>query len=311
MLNATRHGLILSMKDNFRAGFVTLIGKPNVGKSTLINQLIGEKIAIVSARPQTTRNVIKGIVTFDEAQVIFLDTPGIISLNKTRTLVDRHIVGEALKSLEGVDLIVIVVEPFSISEEDRFILQKLKKINKPTFLVINKIDKIKESQLESLKEGYSDLFLFSRIIPISAKKGTNLSIFMGEIIQHLPYHSIYYPSDFITDQPERILVSELIREKIFILTRAEIPYSTMVKVSQFEEREEGPIYIRVIIYVEQKSQKGILIGKSGKMIKEIGSLARKEIEKRLGCQVYLDLWVAVKKNWRRQKKSLKEMGYAL
>ena len=134
---------------------------------------------------------------------------------------------------------------------------------------------------------------------------------MGEIIQHLPYHSIYYPSDFITDQPERILVSELIREKIFILTRAEIPYSTMVKVSQFEERKEGPIYIRVIIYVEQKSQKGILIGKSGKMIKEIGSLARKEIEKRLGCQVYLDLWVAVKKNWRRQKKSLKEMGYAL
>lgn len=299
------------MKDNFRAGFVTLIGKPNVGKSTLINQLIGEKIAIVSARPQTTRNVIKGIVTFDEAQVIFLDTPGIISLNKTRTLVDRHIVGEALKSLEGVDLIVIVVEPFSISEEDKFILQKLKKINKPVFLVINKIDKIKESQLESLKEGYSDLFLFSRIIPISAKKGTNLSIFMGEIIQHLPYHCIYYPSEFITDQPERILVSELIREKIFILTRAEIPYSTMVKVSQFEEREEGPIYIRVIIYVEQKSQKGILIGKSGKMIKEIGSLARKEIEKRLGCQVYLDLWVAVKKNWRRQKKSLKEMGYAL
>jgi GTP-binding protein Era len=299
------------MRDNFRAGFVTLIGKPNVGKSTLINQLIGEKIAIVSPRPQTTRNVIKGIVTFDEAQVIFLDTPGIISLNKTRTLVDRHIIEEALRSLEGIDLIAIVVEPFSICEEDKFILQKLKEINKPAFLVINKIDKIKESQLESLKKGYSDLFLFSRIIPISAKKGTNLSIFMGEIIQHLPYHSIYYPSDFITDQPERILVSELIREKIFILTRAEIPYSTMVKVSQFEEREEGPIYIRVVIYVEQKSQKGILIGKSGKMIKEIGSLARKEIEKRLGCQVYLDLWVAVKKNWRRQKKSLKEMGYAL
>lgn len=299
------------MRDNFKAGFVTLIGKPNVGKSTLINQLIGEKIAIVSPRPQTTRNVIKGIVTFDEAQVIFLDTPGIISLNKTRTLVDRHIVEEALRSLEGIDLIAIVVEPFSICEEDKFILQKLKKINKPAFLVINKIDKIKESQLESLTKGYSDLFLFSRIIPISAKKGTNLSIFMGEIIQHLPYHSIYYPSEFITDQPERILVSELIREKIFILTRAEIPYSTMVKVTQFEERKKGPIYIRVVIHVEQKSQKGILIGKSGKMIKEIGSLARKEIEKRLGCQVYLDVWVAVKKNWRRQKKSLKEMGYTL
>ena len=297
------------MKNNFKAGFVTLIGKPNVGKSTLINQLIGEKIAIVSPRPQTTRNIIKGIVTFDEAQVIFLDTPGIISFNKTRTLVDRHIVGEALKSLEGTDIIAIMVEPFSIYEEDKFVLQKLKKLNKPVFLIINKIDKIKESQLESLKKNYLDLFLFDRIIPVSAKKGTNLSILMGEIIQRLPYHSIYYPSEFITDQPERILVSELVREKIFILTRAEIPYSTMVKVSQFEERERGPIYIRVVIYVEQKSQKGILIGNSGKMIKEIGSLARKEIEKRLGCHVYLDLWVGVKKNWRRQKQSFKEMGY--
>ncbi len=306
-----RFEFLAIMKNNFKAGFVTLIGKPNVGKSTLINQLIGEKIAIVSPRPQTTRNIIKGIVTFDEAQVIFLDTPGIISLNKTRTLVDRHIVQEALKSLEGTDIIAIMVEPFSIYEEDRFVLEKLKKLNKPAFLIINKIDKIKESQLESLKKNYLDLFLFNRIIPVSAKKGTNLSILMGEIIQRLPYHSIYYPGDFTTDQPERILVSELVREKIFILTRAEIPYSTMVKVSQFEEREEGPIYIRVVIYVEQKSQKGILIGNSGKMIKKIGSLARKEIEKRLGCHVYLDLWVGVKKNWRRQKKSFKEMGYTL
>ena len=294
---------------NFKAGFVTLIGKPNVGKSTLINQLIGEKIAIVSPRPQTTRNIIKGIVTFDEAQVIFLDTPGIISLNKIRTLVDRHIVREALKSLEGIDITAIMVEPFSICEEDKFVLQKLEKLDKPAFLIINKIDKIKESQLESLEKEYWDLFPFSRIVPVSAKKGTNLSILMGEIIQCLPYHSIYYPRDFITDQPERILVSELIREKIFILTRAEIPYSTMVKISQFEERQGGAIYIRAAIYVEQKSQKGILIGNSGKMIKQIGSLARIEIEKRLGCHVYLDLWVAVKKNWRRQKTSFREMGY--
>ena len=295
----------------FKAGFVAVIGKPNVGKSTLINHLAGEKITIVSPLPQTTRNVIKGIVTFDEAQVIFLDTPGIISLNKTKTLVDRHIVREALKSLEGIDIIAMMVEPFSIYEEDKFVLQKLKELHKPAFLIINKIDKIKESHLESLKKQYLDLFLFNRVVPVSAKKGTNLSILMGEIIQNLPYHSIYYPDDFITDQPERILVSELIREQIFILTRAEIPYSTMLKVSQFEERKGGPIYVRVAIYVEHKSQKGILIGDSGKMIKRIGSSARKEIEKRLGCRVYLDLWIGVKKNWRRQKGSFKEMGYPL
>lgn len=294
---------------NFKAGFVTLIGKPNVGKSTLVNKLIGEKIAIISPRPQTTRNIIKGIVTFDEAQVIFLDTPGIIDFNKTKTVVDRHIIEEALKSLEGTDLIVVIVGPFPIQEEDRFILKKLKEVKKPVFLVINKMDKIKESQLESLKKDYWDLFLFTCVIPISAKKGTNLSILMGEIIERLPYHSIYYPAEFITDQPERILAAELIREKIFLFTRAEIPYSTIVKVEQFEERKEGLIYILGIIYVEQKSQKGILIGKSGKMIKDIGSLARKDIEKRFGCQVYLDLWVRVKKDWRKRKESLREMGY--
>lgn len=294
---------------NFKAGFVTLIGKPNVGKSTLANKLIGEKIAIISPRPQTTRNIIKGIVTFEEAQIIFLDTPGIIDFNKTKTVVDRHIIEEALKSLEGTDLIVVIVGPFPIQEEDRFILKKLKEVKKPVFLVINKMDKIKESQLESLKKDYWDLFLFTCVIPISAKKGTNLSILMGEIIERLPYHSIYYPAEFITDQPERILAAELIREKIFLFTRAEIPYSTIVKVEQFEERKEGLIYILGIIYVEQKSQKGILIGKSGKMIKDIGSLARKDIEKRFGCQVYLDLWVRVKKDWRKRKESLREMGY--
>ena len=299
------------MTENFKAGFVTLIGKPNVGKSTLVNKLIGEKIAIISPRPQTTRNIIKGIVTFDEAQVIFLDTPGIIDFNKTKTVIDHHIVEEALKSLEGTDLIVVIVEPFPIQEEDRFIFKKLKEVKKSVFLVINKMDKIKESQLESLKKDYSDLFLFTCVIPISAKKGTNLSILMGEIIEHLPYHSIYYPAEFITDQPERILAAELIREKIFLFTRAEIPYSTIVKVEQFEERKEGLIYILGIIYVEQKSQKGILIGKSGKMIKDIGSLARKDIEKRFGCHIYLDLWVRIKKNWRKRKESLREMGYNL
>ncbi|MCK4419517.1 GTPase Era [Candidatus Aerophobetes bacterium] len=295
----------------FKAGFVTLIGKPNVGKSTLVNQLVGEKVAITSTRPQTTRNIIQGIVTFDEAQMIFLDTPGIINLTQTKTLIDQHTIEEALKSLEGVDLVSVMVEPTPISEEDKFILENLKKIKKPVFLVINKIDEIKDLPLESLKKEYLNLFPFTRIIPISAKKGTNLSILVGEMIQYLPSHPAYYSSDLITDQPERVLVAELIREKIFILTRQEIPYSVILKVEQFEERKKDLIYIRAIIYVEHNSQKGILIGKSGKMIKDIGKLARKDIEKHLGCQVYLDLWVGVKKNWRKDKKSLKEMGYRL
>ena len=294
-----------------KAGFVTFIGKPNVGKSTLVNKLVGEKIAITSARPQTTRNIIQGIVTFDEAQIVFLDTPGIINLTQAKTLIDQHTIKEALKSLEGVDLVGVMVEPTPISEEDKFILENLKKIKKPVFLVINKIDKTKDSQLESLKNEYLNLFPFTRIIPISAKKGTNLSVLIGEMIQHLPYHPAYYSSDLITDQPERVLVAELIREKIFNLTRQEIPYSVMVKVEQFEERKKNLIYIRAAIYAEHTSQRGILIGKSGKMIKDIGRLARKDIEKHLGCQVYLDLWVGVKKDWRKDKKSLKEMGYRL
>lgn len=295
----------------FKAGFVTLIGKPNVGKSTLVNQLVGEKIAITSTRPQTTRNIIQGIVTFDEAQLIFLDTPGIINLTQTKTLIDQHTIEEALKSLEGVDLVSVMVEPTPISEEDKFILENLKKIKKPVFLVINKIDEIKDLQLESLKKEYLNFFPFTRIIPISAKKGTNLSILVGEMIQYLPSHPAYYSSDLITDQPERVLVAELIREKIFILTRQEIPYSVILKVEQFEERKKDLIYIRAAIYVEHNSQKGILIGKSGKMIKDIGKLARKDIEKHLGCQVYLDLWVGVKKDWRKDKGSLKKMGYRL
>ena len=303
--------------EKFKSGFVTLIGRPNVGKSTLLNYLVGEKIAIVSSRPQTTRNIIRGIVTFDEAQVIFLDTPGIINLNQVKTPIDRYIIEEALKSLEGVDLIIVMVEPFAISKEDEFIkfikviLQDLKGVKKPVFLAINKMDKVKKIQLDSLQKEYRALFPFTQIIPISAKKGTNLSILMGEVIQHLPSHPAYYSSNLITDQPERILVAELIREKIFLLTRQEIPYSTLIKVESFEERDRNLIYIRATIYVEHPSQKGILIGKGGGRIKQIGKLAREEIEERLGCRIYLDLRVGIKKKWRRRKESLKELGYQI
>ncbi len=297
--------------EKFKSGFVTLIGKPNVGKSTLINYLVGEKIAIVSSRPQTTRNVIQGIVTFDEAQIIFLDTPGIINLNQVKTPLDRYIIKEALKSLEGIDLIIVMVGPFAISMEDKFILKNLKGVKKSVFLAINKMDKVQRIQLDSLQKEYTNFFPFTQIIPISAQKGTNISILMGKVIQYLPPHPPYYSSNLITDQPERILVAELIREKIFLLTRQEIPYSTLIKIESFEERKENLIYIRAIIYAEHSSQKGILIGKNASMIKQIGKLARGEIEERLGCRVYLDLRVGVKKEWRRRKDSLNKLGYEI
>ncbi|TET43641.1 GTPase Era [Candidatus Aerophobetes bacterium] len=296
---------------NFKSGFISLIGKPNVGKSTLINYLVGDKIAIISEKPQTTRNIIQGIVTFEEAQIVFLDTPGIVRLNETKTLIDRHIIKQALRRLEGADLIVLIVDSSSISEEDKFIIENLRKIKKAVFLAINKIDKIKESELNSLCQDYENLFPFTRIIPISARKGTNISILVGEMIQYLPPHPPYYSSDLITDQPERILVAELIREKIFALARQEIPYSVLVRVNQFEQRRKDLIYIQATLYVEYSSQKGILIGRAGKMIKMIGEMARGEIEGRLGCQIYLELRVSVKKAWRRRKESLKDLGYEL
>lgn len=296
---------------NFKSGFVSLIGKPNVGKSTLINYLVGDKIAIISEKPQTTRNIIRGIVTFEEAQIVFLDTPGIVRLSETKTPIDRHIIEQALRGLKGTDLIVLIVDPSSISEEDKFIIENLRKIEKVVFLAINKIDKIKEKELRSLCQDYENLFPFVRIIPISAKKGTNISILAGEMIQYLPVHPPYYSSDLITDQPERVLIAELIREKIFSLARQEIPYSVLVNVNQFEQRKNDLIYIQATLYVEHSSQKGILIGRAGKMIKMIGEMARGEIEERLGCRIYLDLQVAVKKGWRRRKESLKDLGYQL
>ncbi|MEE9191998.1 MAG: GTPase Era [Candidatus Aerophobetes bacterium] len=296
----------------FKSGFVSLIGRPNVGKSTLINYLVGDKIAIVSEKPQTTRNVIRGIVTFEEAQIVFLDTPGIVRLSQAKTPLDRHIIEQALRGLGGVDMIVLMVDCTSpISEEDKFIVEKLKTIEKIVFLAMNKIDKIKENQLRSLWQVYENLFPFARIIPISAKKGTNISILGGEMIRYLPVHPPYYSSDLVTDQPERILVAELIRERIFALAHQEIPYSVLVKVNQFEQRKEDLIYVQATLYVEHRSQKGILIGRAGKMIKMIGETARSQIEERLGCRIYLELRVAVKKGWRRRKESFKDLGYGL
>ncbi|MBE0478091.1 GTPase Era [Candidatus Aerophobetes bacterium] len=286
-------------KEEFKAGFVTLTGKPNVGKSTLLNKLVGEKIAIISPRPQTTRNIIKGVVTFEEAQIVFIDTPGLTQIEKAPSRLDRRIIEETLLGLEGVDVVVFMADNRRPSSEDYFIMDHLEKIKKPVILAISKVDKAEKSEVESLLETYKKYFPFSKSIPISAKKGTNLSILVGEIIHFLPSHPPYYSSDLVTDQAERILAGELIREKIFELTRQEVPYSAMVNVEEFKERSENLTYISATIYVEHSSQRGILVGKKGSMIKKIGLLARKEIENRFNCRVYLDLRVGVKKNWRK------------
>ena len=299
----------MRQKVKFKAGFVTLLGKPNVGKSTLLNKLVGEKITIVSPLPQTTRNIIKGIITFEEAQIVFIDTPGLIQTEKASSVMDKKIIEETLMGLEGVDLIVFMTDYHQICSQDYFIMDHLKKIKKPVILVINKLDKIEEYQVSSLINSYQKYFPFDKFIPISAKKGTNLSILVGEIIHRLPSHPPYYSSDLFTDQPERILVSEFIRERIFKLTHQEIPYSVMVKVDEFKERSDNLVYISATIYVEHSSQRGILIGKRGSMIKKIGQSTRKEIEVLLNCKVYLDLRVGIKKGWRNKIGSLKEIGF--
>ena len=296
-------------RKDFKAGFVTLVGRPNVGKSTLLNKLVGEKIAIISPRPQTTRNIIKGVITFEEAQIVFVDTPGLIQIEKAPTIIDKKIIEETLMGIEGVDVVVFVADENEPCSEDYFIMDHLKKVKKPVILTVNKVDKIKQYRALSIIEKYQEHFPFNRSIPISAKKGTNLSILVGEIINYLPFHPPYYPSDLITDQAERVLVAELIREKIFELTHQEVPYSVLVKVDEFKERTHELIYISATIYVEHPSQRGILIGKKGSMIKKIGQLARKEIESRLGCRIYLSLRVGVKKDWRKKIDSLKELGF--
>ena len=288
----------MKYEADYRAGFVTFVGKPNVGKSTLLNKLVGDKIAITSRRPQTTRNVVRGIVTFDEAQIVFLDTPGLIELEKAPTLADRMIVEEALRGLAAVDIVVMVADNRHPEARDLMIIEQIRELERPVILAINKSDRMQPYQIEEQIQRFQTHFAFHRIIPLSATRGSNLTILAGEIIQLLPQHPPYYTTHVATDQTEQTLVAELIREKVFELARQEIPYSCKVQIDEFVERENGVTYIGAAIYVEHKSQKGILIGKKGAMIKSLGQRAREDIERRLNCKVYLALRVGVKKNWR-------------
>jgi GTPase len=292
----------------FKSGFIALLGRPNVGKSTLLNVLVGEKIAIVSAKPQTTRSRITGIKTTAEAQLIFLDTPG---LARPRSALNRHMIQIARDAYQGVDLILLVTEPSGVDQlaVDEFILQQLKDVKTPIFLVINKIDLIDHRQLLPLIETYRNHFPFVEFVPVSALKEVNIDALLRAIIQYLPAGPRYFPTDQLTDQPERFLLAELIREQIFTLMAQEVPYQTAVLVEQMEDTDSGVLRVTATIYVERDSQKGIIIGKRGNRLKQIGQAARQEIERRLNTRVYLALWVKVRKDWSENEQLIRDMGY--
>jgi GTPase len=291
-----------------KSGFVALIGRPNVGKSTLMNHVVGKKVAIMSDKPQTTRNRIRGIFTDERGQIVFLDTPGI---HKPKSKLGEHLVQTAQATLEEVDLILLLVNAEEgMGPGDRFIIEHLKQVKTPVFLVVNKIDRVHPDALLPLIDSYRRLFSFREVVPISALQGNNTGTLVDLIFRELPEGPAYYPADQVTDSPEHFVIGELIREKVLFLTREEIPHSVAVVVEEMIPREDGEtVYIRATIYAERPSQKGILIGKRGAMLKEVGRLAREEIERLLGNKVFLDLWVKVKKDWRNEEAYLRRFGY--
>jgi len=287
---------------------VAIIGRPNVGKSTLVNRMLGQKVSIVSPKPQTTRFRILGIKTLPHAQMVFVDTPGV---HPAGSPLNRELSRIAFEALEGSDLLLWLVEAGSgLDDDDRFLLEKIKEVEIPKFLVLNKIDLMPRENLLPIISKLSGLAPFAEIVPISALKGDNLDRLEGLIIRYLPEGPPLFPQGQITDQTERNLSAEFIREKIFQSTHQEIPYAAAVVVDEFKEKpERNLVTIEATIYVEKESQKGILIGKDGQVLKRIGRSARLEIENMIGCRVYLRLWVKVKKDWRKDRAAWRQLGY--
>ncbi|WP_461218283.1 GTPase Era [Lapidilactobacillus salsurivasis] len=291
----------------FKSGFVALLGRPNVGKSTLMNRIIGEKVAIMSPKAQTTRNKIQGVITDADAQIIFLDTPGI---HKPKNDLDNYMDQAAFSALSEVDIAVYMTGAADkIGPGDRFILERLAKLDTPLFLVINKIDLVHPDDLLDLIVGYQALAKFAEVIPLSATEGNNVDELVKEIKSYLPAGPKYYPDDQLTDHPEYFIVAELIREQILLLTRDEIPHSTAVIVNQMNTHEQGKLVIDATVFVDRDSQKGIVIGKGAAMIKQIGIRSRKEIEPLLGERVNLKLQVKTQRNWRDNPIFLQRAGY--
>ena len=296
------------MENNFKSGFVTLIGRPNVGKSTLMNRLIGQKIAITSNKPQTTRNRIQTVYTCDEGQIVFVDTPGI---HKAKNKLGEYMVSVAERTLSEVDVILWLVEPTTyIGAGEQHIAQQLAKVKTPVILVINKIDTVKKEEILKFIAAYKDICNFAEIVPCSALKGENIDEIIKVILNYLPEGPQFYDEDTVTDQPERQIVAELIREKALRLLDEEIPHGIAVSVERMKTRPKGKIVdIDATIVCERDSHKGIIIGKQGSMLKKIGTKAREEIENLLDTKVNLQLWVKVKKDWRDSDFLIKNFGY--
>ncbi|MBW7456438.1 GTPase Era [Paenibacillus sepulcri] len=294
-------------KEKYHSGFVAIVGRPNVGKSTLMNEVIGQKIAIMSDKPQTTRNKIHGVYTKDNSQIVFLDTPGI---HKPQSKLGNYMNKSAVGTLGEVDAAMFLIDASEgLGGGDRYIIEQLKLVKTPIFLVMNKIDKIHPEALLPLIATYKELHDFAEIIPISALQGNNIDTLLNVLTRYLPEGPQYYPADQVTDHPEQFVCAELIREKILHQTREEVPHSIAVSIEDMKVQDNGVVYIGAVIFVERDSQKGIVIGKQGALLKEVGRLARRDIELLLGSRVFLELWVKVKKDWRNQERVLKDLGY--
>ena len=294
------------MKKDFKSGFVTLIGRPNVGKSTLMNYLIGQKIAITSNKPQTTRNRIQTVLTTDEGQIIFVDTPGI---HKAKNKLGEYMVNVAERTLNEVDAVLWLVEPTTfIGAGEKHIADQLKKVTTPVILVINKVDSVKKEEVLASIAAYQGIYDFAAIVPVSARSGENTKELLKVVYQYLPYGPQFYDEDTITDQPERQIVAELIREKALHCLNEEIPHGIAVVIDSMKKKGKV-MHIDATIICERDSHKGIIIGKQGSMLKKIGSTARYEIEKMLDMQANLKLWVKVKKDWRDSDYLVKNFGY--
>jgi GTPase len=300
--------MINKVEKNFKSGFVSIIGRPNVGKSTFLNQVIGQKIAIMSDKPQTTRNKVQGVLTTDDSQLVFIDTPGI---HKPKHKLGDFMMKVAINTLREVDLVLFMVnaeEGFGRGEE--FIIEKFQEVKTPIFLVINKIDRIHPDKLFEVINSYKEKYQFMEIVPISALAGNNVDTLLKQIKRYIPEGPQYYPTDQVTDHPERFIITELIREKALHLTHEEIPHSLAVVMEKLEHKEgKDVVHVMATIIVERDSQKGIIIGKQGSMLKEIGKRARKDIESLLGSKVYLELWVKVQKDWRNKLTQLRDYGF--
>ena len=295
------------MQNNFHSGFVAILGRPNVGKSTFLNRVVGQKIAIMSDKAQTTRNKIQGIYTEDDAQIVFIDTPGI---HKPHSRLGDFMVESALSTLNEVDAVLFMVNATQKrGRGDDFIIERLKNVKKPIYLVINKIDQIHPDKLLQIMDDYRNTLDYAEVFPISALEENNCPELIESLVNTLPEGPQYYPADQITDHPERFIAGELIREKVLELTREEVPHSVAVVVDRIHREDDEKVLVQATIVVERNSQKGIIIGKGGKMLKQIGVKARKDIELMLGDKVYLELWVKVQPNWKDRQVDLQALGY--